>query len=218
MRGKLSREVERQKRARDKRLRGAYQDTISLLSSLSLSCSSASFFLFAFPLSLLPSHKRRLLYFLRLCHPLHPALCAAFTRRAKLCATSLTFDNRCSFGNYSPARSRRQFASPLYVFALFPQTTPAPSSFCPPGGPPNVIYRRPKSLRRKVLTPVSRRFYFSFRLRCVAAGLQVLVQFSPGFRRAESLKPTGVHFELQHPALSKTALFRKSFFSSHTAD
>jgi hypothetical protein len=60
---------------------------------------------------------------------LHPALCTASTSRVKLCATSLTFDNRCSFGNYSPMLAASSLLH--FTFVFFPQTIPASLSFCP---------------------------------------------------------------------------------------
>lgn len=60
----------------------------------------------------------------------------------------------------------------LYLFAL--------------DGPSNVIRKKLKSLRREFLHPSRRLDCSSY---CVVAGLQVSIQFSLGFTRADLVKP-----------------------------
>lgn len=97
--GKLSRELERQKCVQDKRFRYS----ISRYGS-SILPSPAFFFLFSpffrCRLRRKPRTVLRLLYFPYLSHPPHHALCTASASCVKLCAIPLTFDNRCSSGNY----------------------------------------------------------------------------------------------------------------------
>lgn len=96
---------------RTKGLGVAYQDTVSLSSSLfpSRSLFSLSSPLFRCRLRHKPRTVLRLLYFPYLSRPPHHALCTASTSCVKLCAIPLTFDNRCSSagGNYIPLSSPR---------------------------------------------------------------------------------------------------------------
>lgn len=61
--------------------------------------------------------------------PPHHALCTASVSRVKLCAISLTFDNRCSSGNYTPPSARICSATSTLALSLRTGRVPAPSSF-----------------------------------------------------------------------------------------
>lgn len=86
----------------------AYQDIVSAPAlplffrpaSLLFLSSSLRFFAVAYGASRESGVLRLSSIFPYLSRPPHRALCAAPVSRVKLCAISLTFDNRCSSGNY----------------------------------------------------------------------------------------------------------------------
>lgn len=150
MRGKLSREVDRQKRVRDKRLRGhiKIQFLCLLLSSFTAPSSFSSLFLShfsqaannassifsVFPIRCILRFVHLPLHVLNYARPLWHLTTAVVSviiapRSPRVCS----FTSRSSFSPKPLLRPR--------LFAL--------------DGPPNVIYRKPKSLRCEVLTPVA---------------------------------------------------------------
>lgn len=105
-------------------------------------------------------------YFPYLSRPPRHALCTASAASCvKLCAISLTFDNRCSSGNYIPpglaVNSLLHFslAFSLQTGAFLRPHLPAFD------GPSNVIRKKLKSLHREFLHPSRQLDFFSF---CVA--------------------------------------------------
>lgn len=168
MRGKLSRELERQKCVQDKRLRCSISRYgLSLSSPLSFH-SPASFFFFFFFSSLFRCRLRRkprtvlrlASIFPYLSRPPHHALCTASASCVKLCAISLTFDNRCSSGNYIPRpRPRIRYSTSCSPSPFKPAAFLCPHLFAL-DGPSNVIRKKLKSLHREFLHP-SRRLDFS---------------------------------------------------------
>lgn len=104
---------------RTKGLGVAYQDTVSLSSSLFPSrLFSLSSPLFRCRLRHKPRTVLRLLYFPYLSRPPHHALCRASTSCVKLCAIPLTFDNRCSSGNYIPVLATNSLLHFMLTFSL----------------------------------------------------------------------------------------------------
>lgn len=104
---------------RTKGLGVAYQDTVSLCPLRSPSIPPPLFFFFFFSSLFRCRLRRKPRTVLRLAsifpylsRPPHHALCTASASCVKLCAISLTFDNRCCSGNYIP-RPRHEFATPL---------------------------------------------------------------------------------------------------------
>jgi len=149
VRGKLSRELERQKCVQDKRLRcsiSRYGPSLLFLCP-SLSLHPALFFLFSSLFRCRLRRKPRTVLRHGSISPIFPAyriiaLCTASASRVKLCAISLTFDNRSSSGNYiSPSPNLLLH----FVLALSLQTSAfLYSHLFALDGPSNVIRKKLK--------------------------------------------------------------------------
>lgn len=213
MRGKSRREKEREpkrhKCVRNKRFRG----NISVSLSLSLSFFFSSIlFVFFFSLLFLVANRARTVFFIFSIFPRSLlsrwALCTVFTSRVKLCATSLTFDNRCSSGNYSPVLAANLHFHFALVFSLETNAFPRPSSFCPQWT--SKCNPREAKIPSRVLTPIaSASLLFPLALHIVAEICKYLFNSRLVLQEPEGLvKPTDIHFELlQQPTLSESPFY-----------